>query len=199
MIICILQKGAMGTVLYLNSQEEQIILDHVSHTGHSQLKPEQRTIFLGIFLQLPGAVCQCPLRHWSCFGFSQIIWLNTNTTGVMGKDPCWITDKHTWQTMFFIRKLNKSGAKGPSASPFLICTGSSPATDMYICTWLKHFIPLTFGRLSSICRKGKVIFLLNKLRNVNSVTSFKKTQKTKALSVLATGKMWMQTDVLVYC
>lgn len=46
-----------------------------------------------------------------------------------------------------------------------------------------------------------MIFLLNKLRNVNSVTSFKKKQKNpkKTLSVLVTGKMWMQTDVLVYC
>lgn len=60
MIICILQKGTMGTLLYLNSQE-QVILDHVSHTDQSQLKPEQRTtVFLGI---LPGAVCQGPLGH----------------------------------------------------------------------------------------------------------------------------------------
>lgn len=49
----------MGRLLYLNSQEEQIILDHVSHIDHSQLKPEQRrTAFLGA---LPGAVC--PLGH----------------------------------------------------------------------------------------------------------------------------------------
>lgn len=40
LIICILQQGAMGMLLYLNSQEEQIILDHDSHTDHSQLKPE---------------------------------------------------------------------------------------------------------------------------------------------------------------
>lgn len=51
----------MGTLLYLNSQEEQIILDHGSHTDHSQLNPEQaaRAVLGG----LPGAACQCPLRH----------------------------------------------------------------------------------------------------------------------------------------
>lgn len=46
--------------------------------------------------------------------------------------------------------------------------------------------------LGSIHRKGKIIFLLNKLRNVNSVTSLKKTKKTKnqkTLSELVTGKM----------
>lgn len=61
MIICILQKGTTGTLLYLNSQEEQIILDHVSHTDQSQLKPEQTTrVLLGM---LPGAVCQCTVGH----------------------------------------------------------------------------------------------------------------------------------------
>lgn len=47
MIICILKKGALGMLLFLNSQEEQIILDHVSHIDHSQLKPEQMTIIPG--------------------------------------------------------------------------------------------------------------------------------------------------------
>lgn len=46
MIICILQKGTMGTLLNLNSQEEQIISDHTAHIDHSQLKPEQGTMSL---------------------------------------------------------------------------------------------------------------------------------------------------------
>lgn len=52
MIICILQKGAMGTLLYLNSQEEQIILDHTAPIDPSELKPEQGPVFLAV---LPGA------------------------------------------------------------------------------------------------------------------------------------------------
>lgn len=178
MIICILQKGAMGTPLYLNSKEEQIILDHVSHTEHGQLKPEQMAIFLGT---LPGAVCQCLLRHWSCFGFSQIIWL-TQTSAV-----CWERIPIESQTNIrdrpcctgLLSKLYKTGARGPQCVPI---------SDQYRQQFSHRYLYVieTFHShdiwsLSSIHRKGKIIFLLNKLRNVNSVTSLKqnKTKKNK--------------------
>lgn len=90
MIICILQKGTMGTLLYLNSQEEQIISDH---TDHSQLKPEQGTALLGM---LPGAVCQCPLRHCSRFGQSQIIRLTPTSRLCWARVP--LDPTHTAQS-----------------------------------------------------------------------------------------------------
>lgn len=174
MIICILQKGTTGTLLYLNSQEEQIILDHVSHTDQSQLKPEQ--------WQECSWECSLELFASALWG-TDPVWapalapdvINTNTTGVLGKAPCWITNIHdrpccTW----FLSKLHKTGAKGDQ------CLYIS---DLYSQEFSNRYVYLyrtetsrsrDIWRFSSIHRKGKIIFLLNKLRNVNSVTSLKK-------------------------
>lgn len=177
MIICILQKGTMGTLLYLNSQEEQIILDHTAHTDHSQLKPEQGPMFLAL---LPGAVCRRPPRLCSCCGFSQIIRF-TQTSRL-----CWHGPHTGTPDRAGCKKLEQ---EEPSASPFL-----ELSTDVSRLHATETFHSPDVRRLSWIHRKGKITFLVNKLRNVNSVTSLK-----KPLSVLVTGKMWMQTDALVYC
>lgn len=76
----------------------------------------------------------------------------------------------TW----FLSKLHKTGAKGDQ------CLYIS---DLYSQEFSNRYVYLyrtetsrsrDIWRFSSIHRKGKIIFLLNKLRNVNSVTSLKK-------------------------
>lgn len=118
MIICILQRGAVGMLLYLNSQEEQIISEHLSHTDHRQLKPEQTAgIFLGM---LPGSVCQWGTG--SVLVLAKIIWF-TQTPLV-----CWerilLNHTQTYTTdrvalFVFLSKLHKTGAKVTSAFTFL--------------------------------------------------------------------------------
>lgn len=143
MIICILQKGTMGTLLYLNSQEEQIIWDHTAQSDHSQLKPEQGTMLLGT---LPGAVCHCPPRLCSCFGFSQTINLHKHP-GRAGTGP---SGSHTNTRdragcTCSLSKLQETGAGGAQSSPFLSCTARSSAQICKICTWPELSIPMTFG------------------------------------------------------
>lgn len=124
MIICILQKGTMGTLLYLNSQEEEIILDHTAHVDHSQLKPEQVTIFLGT---LPGAFCQC-----SWLGFSQKIRLTRTSRVCWERIPLNQTNIHD-SAGCSPRKLHKTGAE---PVPFHLWPAHQ---ELEICTRLKHF------------------------------------------------------------
>lgn len=87
MIICILQKGTMGTLWNLNSQEEQIIFNHVSHTDHSQLEPEQAAAaFLGTPLELSGSALGGAAAALALALVQD--GAATNSTGVLGQEPC---------------------------------------------------------------------------------------------------------------
>lgn len=109
--------------------------------------------------------CSClPSEHCSCSGFSQKIRF-TPTSRV-----CWMDPTHC-----SLSKLHKPGAGGAQ------CLPSSDLEHLYS---TETFHSRDIRRLGSIHRKGKIIFLLNKLRNVNSVTSFKK--KTKQTNSLRT-------------
>lgn len=120
MIICILQKGTMGTLSYLNSQEEQIISDHVFHTDHSELKAEQTPRALRG--TLPG-VSAAPPRPWRCSAFSTAPKFDyfSPITGVLGGAPCGQTNRQTVGHCS-LRKPHHTRAQRPQ---FLICTASS--------------------------------------------------------------------------
>lgn len=90
------------------------------------------------------------------------LWMHTNTQARAG---CTCS----------LSKLQQRGAGEPRASPTLL------STDLEYLYTTGTFHSHHIGSLGSIHRKGKIIFLLNKVRNVNSVTSLKKTKPKNSL------------------
>lgn len=138
MIICILQKGTMGTLLYLNSQEEQIISDHTAHIDHIQLKPGQGTMLL-FASALWGTAPVVVSAKYSDF--------HNIHHGCAGMDP---SGSHTNSQdragcTCSLSKLLETGAGGAQCLPISELTARSSAQTRNICTRLKLFIPVTFG------------------------------------------------------